>query len=103
MNIIVQRIFAALEERGLQQKELAKYLSITRGVISQWKSGISNSYNKYLPQIAEYLEVSADWLNNGGLSNDALELMRKYQTLSIKGKLRAMEYMEELVRLYSDM
>ena len=100
MNPIANRILIALGDKGYQQNELAEHLGITRAVISTWKSGESKSYEKHLPQIAEFLGVSVDWLR-GGLDDNDLELLRKYNLLNEQGQRRAREYMEELVRLYS--
>ena len=49
-----------MEEKHIQQKELAEFLQIKN--VSDWKSGKSKSYTKYLPQIAEFFGVSVDYL-----------------------------------------
>ena len=43
-------------------KELAEYLGITPNVVTNWKNGSNKSYRKYLKEIADYFEVSVEYL-----------------------------------------
>lgn len=56
------KIMLSLKEKGKTQKQLTDYLSVSQGIFSQWKKGTNTSYLKYISQIAEYLEVSTDYL-----------------------------------------
>ena len=58
----IDKIFELLTAKGYQQKDLTDHLGIDKGVASQWKSGKSQSYNKYIAQIAAFLEVSVNEL-----------------------------------------
>lgn len=40
------------------QKELCEFLGINGQAFTNWKNGSSESYKKYLPQIAEFFGVS---------------------------------------------
>ena len=51
-----------MKEQRVSQQEICQYLNLTKQTFSDWKSGKSESYLKYLPQIAEYLDVSVDYL-----------------------------------------
>lgn len=51
-----------MKEQRVSQQEICRYLNLTKHAFSDWKSGKSESYLKYLPQIAEYLDVSVDYL-----------------------------------------
>ena len=51
-----------MKEQRVSQQEICRYLNLTKQTFSDWKSGKSESYLKYLPQIAEYLDVSVDYL-----------------------------------------
>lgn len=62
----IDKIFDLLILRGKQQKELTDFLGIDKGVSSQWKTGKSRSYLKYIDKIAEFLEVSTDELLSTG-------------------------------------
>jgi ribosome-binding protein aMBF1 (putative translation factor) len=48
--------------KGIQQNSLTKHLGVSKSVFTQWKSGKSKSYNKYIVRIASYLSVSVEEL-----------------------------------------
>ncbi len=58
----LDRIIDLLKEQKVSQKELCEHLGIKKNAFTNWKSGQNNSYMKHLPQIAEYLDVSVDYL-----------------------------------------
>ena len=58
----LDKIQELLKERNKKQKDLTDYLGITKNAFTDWKSGRINSYMKYLPQIAEFLNCSVDYL-----------------------------------------
>ena len=62
MDKCVERIVLLLSENGFTNKSLAEYLGIPSSTISDWKSGKSDSYNKYIGGISEYFGVSADFV-----------------------------------------
>lgn len=43
-------------------KELTEYLGLPRSTMSDWKSGRSKSYTRYLHEIAAKYGVSVEWL-----------------------------------------
>lgn len=51
-----------LKEQKKTQKELCEYLGITKGTYSNWKNGLSESYKSYIMEIADFFDVSADYL-----------------------------------------
>ena len=51
-----------LKQQNKKQKELTDYLGISKNAFTNWKSGNNTSYIKYLPQIAEFLNCSVDYL-----------------------------------------
>lgn len=59
---ILDNISQLLNDKGLKQKDLTDYLGISKNCFTDWKSGKSSSYQKYLPQIAEFLGVSVDYI-----------------------------------------
>lgn len=59
---ILDNISQLLNNKGLKQKDLTDYLGISKNCFTDWKSGKSSSYQKYLPQIAEFLGISVDLL-----------------------------------------
>ena len=60
---ILDRITMLLGNR--EQKELTNYLKLNNVAFSEWKSGKSKSYRKYLIEIAEFFDVSIDYLVYG--------------------------------------
>ena len=62
MDITMQRIISELEMQGKNQTKLADYLGVTSNVITDWKSGRIKSYSKYLHAIANFLDVSVEYL-----------------------------------------
>lgn len=58
----LSKISELLREKKISQKELMDHLGLKKGVFTSWKSGLTTSYTKYIPQIAEFLGVSSDYL-----------------------------------------
>ena len=58
----IDNIITLLKEQNKTQKELCDYLGITKNAFTDWKSGRIKSYTKHLPQIAEFFNVSVDFL-----------------------------------------
>ena len=62
MDIILTRILECMGNKYGAGKELANYLGLSGNVITNWKNGSNHSYMKYLPQIAEFYDVSESYL-----------------------------------------
>ena len=78
------------------QKELTKYLQLNAVAFSDWKSGKSNSYKKYLIEIAKFFNVSIDYLVYGKTSDSSLrtdeeELLQNYNSVDTVAKARIRE------------
>lgn len=91
MNIL-DRIIDLLG--NTDQKQLTDHLGLKKTAFTDWKSGKSNSYRKYLVEISEYFHVSLDYLvygkeNTNSISDDVKELLNYYNNLSDidRGKL----------------
>ena len=65
MDEMAERIFSLLKKAKIEQKEFAKIVGTTDKTVSAWKTGRSKSYTKYLPQIAEVLGTSVEYLVTG--------------------------------------
>ncbi len=61
MNIL-NKIIELLKEQGKTQRQLCDHLGLKQQAFTNWKNGHTDSWKKYLPQIAEYLGVSVDFL-----------------------------------------
>ena len=63
MDEVLKRILSLCEERGMKQKELAESIGLSSGnAVTNWKLGLSSSYMKHLPQIAERLNTTVSYL-----------------------------------------
>ena len=79
--MIIEKIQNLLKEQNKEQKDLCEYLNLSKSTFSSWKSGVTNSYLKHLPKIAEFLGVSVDFLLGNEKSPAGAELSEKYQRL----------------------
>lgn len=62
---LLTRIFELLDEAHMEQKQFALVLGTTDKTVSAWRTGRSKSYTKYLPQIAEALGTTTEYLLTG--------------------------------------
>ena len=51
-----------LKEQKKTQLELCQYIGVSKQAFTEWNGGRNTSYKKYLPQIAEFFNVSVDYL-----------------------------------------
>lgn len=82
----INRIFELADQKYKEQRDFAKDLGIAASVVSAWRTGKSASYNKYLPQIAEVLGTTVEYLLTGNapqpavpaeLSDEDAEILRQ--------------------------
>lgn len=60
---IRDRIFSLIGSEHGNGQAFRRALGIeSKNLITEWKSGRSKSFMKYIPQIAEFYGVSADWI-----------------------------------------
>lgn len=110
MNNLGLKIKELRIETELTQGELAKVLGITQDSISLWEKGKRIPDTPYIAKLAEYFDVSADYLL--GLSDDlgapipapppALpadekELLDLYRQLNYEGKQRLLARAEVMI------
>ena len=62
MKVFAQRLRELRQEKGLSMKQLAKELNTTDAAISNWENEINEPKISYLFSIAEFFNVSADYL-----------------------------------------
>jgi len=58
----VERIVNLLKEKGIQQKDFVKNIGLNSSALSDWKSGQNHSYKMHIDKIADYFNVSTDYL-----------------------------------------
>lgn len=90
---VLTRITDLLIQQGKSQRELTENLGLNKGQYSAWKSGQTTSYQKYIGEIASFLEVSPTYLLNGDeeLTKDENELLRIYRTLDEPKRKRLLQ------------
>ena len=79
----LERIIETMQTQGKKQKDLTDFLGLTKNTFTNWKAGHSESYKKLLPEIAEFLGVSADFLL--GKENNAAENSDKALMFALYG------------------
>ena len=102
---ILDRITVLLN--GKDQKELTEYLGLKNVAFSEWKSGKSKSYRKYLIEIANFFDVSLDYLVYGKVDSNQLpvedaKMLSIFNHLKPADKIRVMERAETLVELAAE-
>lgn len=58
----VSIILKLINEKQITEQKFLSDLGFNRTLLSDWKSGKSKSYNRHLAKIAEYFDVSTDYL-----------------------------------------
>lgn len=96
---ILNSIIEELKKQKKKQKDLTDYLGLSKNSFTEWKAERSKSYQKYLPQIAEFLNVSVDYLLSGEnkkspdtspdeMSERDRDALRLYRALIASGYIR---------------
>lgn len=62
MENTLQRIISVMSDKGIMQKDLTDALGLSEPSFAAWKSGRNQSYLKYLHAIANFLNVSVEYL-----------------------------------------
>lgn len=101
---ILDRISMLLGNR--EQKELTKYLGLNSVAFSEWKSGKSKSYRKYLIEIADFFNISIDYLVYGkeknsstdDLSENEREMLDVFSKFNDREQIKLIGKLEELYR-----
>ena len=62
---VLHRIMDALRERKRTNKDLEHHLHLANGTFVNWKFNGIKSYLSHIKEIAEFLNVSTDYLLNG--------------------------------------
>lgn len=61
MSVLVERLTAAMTAKSVDQPQLAAAVGCSQGAISQILTGMTHR-SRFLPDIAEYLDVPLKWL-----------------------------------------
>ena len=82
----LHKILHALELRGMSDRRLQELIGVSEGAVNDWRRGKSKSYMKRVPQIAEALGVSEEYLLHDDTELEFLqgikkESLEKYQAI----------------------
>lgn len=96
-----KRLKELRNQKGIYQKELAEVLGVSRPTITQYEQGKRNPDTDMLNKIADYFEVSVDYLL--GRTNKKNE-MAKLEKIAPKGTLELLneEELEFLLEIAND-
>lgn len=102
---ILDRIVNLLNDRN--QKDLCDYLKLDKSAVTSWKNGSSKSYRKYLIEIAEFFNVSIDYLVYGkekssSMPADELELLKYYKELPEREQMKLIGRASALAEVYKE-
>lgn len=61
----LERIFQLADRKFPEQQDFAHALGIKPSIVSQWKNGITKSYERRLHQIADVLDTTVEYLVSG--------------------------------------
>jgi transcriptional regulator with XRE-family HTH domain len=105
----VDKIIQLITEKHLNDIVFERELGLARSTVSDWKKGKTKSYKKHIKEIAEYFDVSVDFLLDtkkaptnidevldgvGTIKIEELELIKKYRFLDERGKKAVYNTME---------
>ena len=96
---IAGKIFELLDQKRIEQKEFAEQLGLSPARVSEWRKRTSKSYLKYLPQIAEVLNTSVEYLLTGEEKKPAAapsqpDVLVKFNALSPDGQKEVLAFIE---------
>ena len=62
MDKVLEKIISEMSVQNKKQYELTDFLGLNHNTFGNWKSGLNQSYLKYLHAIADFLNVSVEYL-----------------------------------------
>lgn len=105
MQELLQRLNSLMEQNGLNAKQLTSELGISNSSFTDWKKGKGTPSASTLVKLAEYFDVSLDWLLLGKhkdvsldfSSNRDAELLNKFHRLSPELQTGLLMYIDGLL------
>jgi transcriptional regulator with XRE-family HTH domain len=91
-NPVMLMIMKELQNQGKTGKELEEAIGLGNGAFSRWKYQKGTSYMNYLEKIAEFLNVTPEYLKNApekkveieNLTNKEIEIIQTYRRMGIE-------------------
>ena len=103
---IVLKIMELLKIQGKTEKELTEYIGLANTTFTKWKYKGLKSYRKHLDKIAEFLEVTPQYLTEGvddiinlsTMTTSELKLLQLYRKMGEDAK----EILLKTARIFVD-
>lgn len=77
----LDKILRLLKSRNIEQQEFAKAIGVGKYAISEWKNGKTKSYLKHIDKIADFFNVSVDYLL--GKTDDKLPSINLFEGVNM--------------------
>lgn len=103
MNDVLKRIEILRVENNVKAKDICAYLDIEPNTYSSWKNRNRTPDANNIVSLAEYFNVSTDFILTGaehGLTEEQRRIVRMYDSLNDEGKEMYLEYGEFLSTRY---
>lgn len=98
MNNFGQRLKEALEKRNMSASELARRIGVTRGAVSFWLRGETQTVSgPNLMALATTLGIDATWLTTGQGNMDSSEVTMTSEELDLIKSLRQLSRQKQKV------
>lgn len=89
---VVLRLVKEINLQGKTEKEVEEAIGLTTGAFTRWKYEESKTYMKYIGRIADYLNLTTEYLldidekevSESSLSNDEIQLIKIYRKMDIE-------------------
>ena len=95
-----EKIILAMEEKGMNQDDLADALKVDKGTVSRWIRNETGIKKRRMPKLAEVLGKPVAWFREKNeLEKRMVELEKKLDTVSKTKSLE--ETQKELLSLFS--
>ena len=100
---IVDRMFELIDAQYKEQRDFATAIGVDASHISRWRNRKTSSYQRRLPQIAEALGTTVEYLltgkQNSPTPEEGVEMPAVWAKLSRENQEKALEYMQMLKAL----
>lgn len=104
--MVVDRLKSLRISKKLSQKDFARVLKVSQQTVASWESGRTEPSNTALKAIADYFDVSTDYLlgrgttNAPALSDEQTTVLRGFDSLNTTGRNALMVVLDGLCAAY---
>ena len=96
-----------IKEHGITQQQFLKDVGLNKTALSDWKKGVNASYKKHINKIADYFNVSVDYLlgrenmtfTETEAQKKVSKLVEAFESLSEDNQDKVLEYIRFLKTL----